>query len=136
LEKKIYQEKRASWPGKLAKEIAVQDGIDQEWARFAVSKALKPLLTEGLVGRLAFLLEGREVMLYYKKDPSMSGLHKFMVSEVTKKLDEQGIAYELAKPGEDKPDIITKDFDIEVETGLKHDIRELENKLANTNKKT
>ncbi|MGC8622134.1 MAG: hypothetical protein ACP5U0_09495, partial [Caldisphaera sp.] len=32
--------------------------------------------------------------------------------------------------------IMTKDFDIEVETGLKHDIRRLENKLANTTKET
>ena len=34
--------------------------------------------------------------------------------------------------GEDKPDIITNNFDIEIETGLKHDIR----KLANLTKKT
>ena len=36
---------------------------------------------------------------------------------------------------EDKPDIMTKDFDIEVEIGSKHDIRELERKLANATKK-
>jgi hypothetical protein len=32
-------------------------------------------------------------------------------------LEEKDIEYMLAKPGEDKPDIIAKDFDIEVETG-------------------
>ena len=42
----------------------------------------------------------------------------------------------LAKQGEDKPDIVTKDFDIEIETGLKHDLKELEKKLANSTKKT
>ena len=41
----------------------------------------------------------------------------------------------LAKPGEDKPDIMTKYFDIEVETGLKHDIKELEKKVVRTNNK-
>lgn len=30
---------------------------------------------------------------------------------------------------------MTKDFDIEVETGLKHDIKELEKKTAHTNNK-
>ena len=31
---------------------------------------------------------------------------------------------------------MTKDFDIEIETGLKHDIREFERKLAKATKKT
>ena len=31
---------------------------------------------------------------------------------------------------------MTKDFDIEIETGLKHDITELQRKLAKTTKKT
>jgi hypothetical protein len=50
-------------------------------------------------------------------------------------LEEKSIEYTLAKPGEDKPDIMTRDFDIEVETGLKHDIKELEKKLATAPKK-
>ncbi len=102
----------------------------------AVSKALKVLQTEGLIARQALELEGKEVMLYYRHDPSMSGLHKFMVNEVIKKLEEKGIEYTLAKPGEDRPDIMTKDFDVEIETGLKHDIKELEKKLDNVLKKT
>ena len=102
----------------------------------AVSKALKVLQTEGLIARQALELEGKEVMLYYRHDPSMSGLHKFMVNEVIKKLEEKGIEYTLAKPGEDKPDIMTKDFDIEVETGLKHDINELKLALISATKKT
>ncbi len=53
-----------------------------------------------------------------------------MINEVVKKLEEKGIAYKLAKPGEDKPDIMTKAFDIEVETGLKHDITSFEEKIV------
>jgi hypothetical protein len=59
-----------------------------------------------------------------------------MEREIIKKLEEKGIVYELAKPGEDKPDITTKDFDIEIETCLKHDITKLEERLANATKKT
>ena len=50
-------------------------------------------------------------------------------------MEEKSIEYTLAKPGEDKPDIMTKDFDIEVETGLKHDIKKLESKVISITKK-
>jgi hypothetical protein len=125
----------ASWPSKLAKDIAKQESIEQE-PKLAVSKALKTLHNDGLIGRQVMKLDNKEIMLYYRKDPSMSGLHKFMERKVTKKLEEKYIAYELAKHGEDKPDIMTKDFDIEIETGLKHDLKEFEKKLTNLTKKT
>ena len=128
-------EAEASWPSKLAKDIAKVEGMVDE-PKLAVSKALKVLQTEGLVARQAFELEGKEVMLYYRRDPSMSGLHKFMVNEVIKKLEEKGIEYTLAKPGEDKPDIMTKYFDIEVETGLKKDLTDFKRKLLEIIKKT
>ena len=127
-------ESEASRPSKLAKDIAKTEGMADE-PKLAVSKALKVLQIEGLVARQALELEGNEVMLYYRRDPSMSGLHKFMVNEVIKKLEERDIEYTLAKPGEDKPDIMTKDFDIEVETGLKHDIKKLESKVIGITKK-
>ena len=126
----------ASWPSKMAKEIAEQDRMDPQMAKVAVVRTLKALREDGSIERRLLSLEGREVSLYYKRDPTLSGLHKFMEREVTKKLGAQGIAYELAKPGEDKPDIMTKDFDVEIETGLKHDLKELERKLANATKKT
>lgn len=126
----------ASWPSKLAKDIAKADGMGDTEPKFAVSKALKALQKDGLIGRQMLKLGDREVVLYYRRDPTLSGLHKFMESEVTKKLDAQGIPYALAKPGKDSPDIMTKDFDIEIETGLKHDIKELERKMANATKKT
>jgi hypothetical protein len=126
----------ASWPSKLAKDIAKADGMGGTEPKFAVSKALKALQKDGLIGRQMLKLGDREVVLYYRRDPTLSGLHKFMEREVTKKLDTQGIPYTLAKPGEDAPDIMTKEFDVEIETGLKHDIKELERKLANATKKT
>ena len=59
-----------------------------------------------------------------------------MVNEVIKKFEEKGIEYTLTKPGEDKPDIMTKDFDIGVETGLKNGINLLEQKLIVLKKNT
>ena len=126
----------ASWPSKLARDIAKQDNTNPKMRKVAVVRALKTLREDGSIERRLMVVGDREVMLYYKKDPSMSGLHKFMERDITKKLEAKGIAYELAKPGEDKPDIMTKDFDIEIETGLKRDLRKLEEKLANATKKT
>ena len=59
-----------------------------------------------------------------------------MEKEIIRQLEEKGIAYEVAKPGEDKSDIITKNFDIEIETGLKKDLAKFKEKLANSMKKT
>ena len=91
-------ETEASWPSKLAKDIAKAEGMVDE-PKLAVSKALKALQTEGLGARQTLELEGKEVMLYHRRDPSMSSLHKFMVNEVIKKLEEKGIEYTLAKLG-------------------------------------
>ena len=129
-------EESASWPNKLAKTLARDDRIDTSRAKFVVSKALHLLQKEGRIDRQIIKLEKSEVMLYYIKDPAMSGLHKFMEREVTKQLEERGITYELAKPGEDKADIMTKDFDVEIETGLKKDLTEFKERLAKATKKT
>ncbi len=128
--------KEASWPSELAREIAKEDVTEQESVKFAVSKALKMLQNDGLIARQMIKLKDKEVMLYYKRDSAMSGLHKFMEREVTKQLEEQGITYDLAKQGEDNPDIMTKNFDIEIETGLKHDLTEVQQKLSKATKKT
>lgn len=87
-----------------------------------------------LVEEIAWRCRGGAI--HYKKDPNMSGFHQFMERIATKELDVNDLTYTLAKPGEDKPDIMTKDFDIEIETGLKHDLTELGRKLANATKKT
>ena len=68
-------------------------------AKFAVSKALRALQKDGLIGRERMLLGDNEVVLYYRRYNAMSGFHRFMEREVTKKLEAQGITYELAKPG-------------------------------------
>ena len=126
----------ASWPSKMARELAADTGEDFDKTRLAVSKAIKSLQSDGAVARTMLNIKGKDVMLYYRKDPSMSGLHRFMERRETKKLDKQGIIYELAKPGEDRPDIMTKDFDIEIETGLKHDLGEFAKRMAKVEKKT
>jgi AAA+ ATPase superfamily predicted ATPase len=131
-----YIEEEACWTTELAKRIAKEESIEYERAKFAVSKALKALLHDGKVARERINLGDKEVILYYRKDPAMSGLHRFMENQKTKLVGLEGIAYELAKPGEEKADITTANFDIEIETGLKNDLTKLQKKLANVRKRT
>ena len=67
-----------SWLSKLAKEIATEDNSNLKNAKFAVSKALKTLQNDELILRQIMKLKDRKALLYYKRDSSMSGLHKFM----------------------------------------------------------
>lgn len=126
----------AAWPTKLARAIAKNDGIDLEKAKFAVSKALRKLQKDGLVGREHMKIGDKEVVLYYRRDSSMSGLHKYMVNELVKRLNEKGIPYTLPSGREGEPDISTEKYDIEVETGLKNDLRTFAQRIANRSKET
>ena len=126
----------ACWCAKMARGIARDYGGDETRAKFAVSKAVMALQSEGTIARLSLKMRGRDIMLYYKRDPTLSGLHRFMERHETRKLDSRGIAYELAQPGESVPDVMTKDFDMELETGLKHDLGEFAERMSNVRKRT
>ena len=75
-------------------------------------------------------------MLYYRKDSSLSGLHKFMENKVKRHLDTLNIAYKLPNGREGEPDISTSEFDIEVETGLKNNLKLFSDRLKGKSKKT
>ncbi len=129
-------ERAARWPSKLARAIAMDWEEDEERTKFAVSKAIKGLQDDGAISRLALNIEGKDIKLYYKRDPSLSGLHKFMETDTARKLRARGTDYTLAQPGESVSDIVTKDFDIELETGLKHDLAEFTGRMADARKRT
>jgi hypothetical protein len=127
-------ESKASRPSKLAKDIAKIDGMADE-PKLAVSKTLKVLQTEGLAARQVLSFKARR-LCFITDALLLCQLCTNLWLIGYQKLEEKGIEYTLAKPGENKPDIMTKDFNVEIETGLKHDIRELEKRLAIIIKKT
>lgn len=118
----------------IQQQSTLTEWVEAEHER--LERALRRLRKEELVGRKSMQINGKEGMLYYRWDSAMSGPHKFMEGEIMMKLEARGIAYELAKPGEDKPDIMTKDFDVEIETGLKHDLDLLAQRLTESKKRT
>jgi energy-coupling factor transporter ATP-binding protein EcfA2 len=118
-------EGQASWPKEIARIIQKEEGIELNEAKILAARTLRKLRKEGRIDKVKMKLGEKDVVLYYMRDPSMSGLHRFMEDRMKRQLEVGGIAYELAEPGEDRPDITTKDFDIEIETGLKSNIRPL-----------
>ena len=63
--------------------------------------------------------------------------HKFLEGKVVDILNELGIQIvDLADKGQKLPDIITDKFNIEVETGLKHDIKDLKKRAYISSKPT
>ena len=126
----------ASWPSRLTKRMIKDFNLDETTAKLMVSKALHNLHKEGLVGREHLKMDEKEISLYYRRDSSLSGLHKFMVETLVKKLDERSEAYKLPNGREGEPDISTEKYDIEVETGLKNDIKSFVQRLSGKTKKT
>ncbi|WP_084273280.1 hypothetical protein [Picrophilus oshimae] len=74
--------------------------------------------------------------IYFLNRKGISDLHRYMQDIVIKMLLNKGYSVSEARPGEDKPDIMTETFNIEIETGFKHDKRDLIRRIKNSNKKT
>jgi Fe2+ or Zn2+ uptake regulation protein len=129
-------EEEASWPNDVARRIATQFNTDIDTAKLSVTNALHRLHKEGFVARENIKVKGNEIILYYKKDSSLSGLHKFMENKIIRELEVRRIAYELPKGREGEPDISTQDLDIEIETGLKNNIAPFADRLSAKTKKT
>lgn len=92
--------------------------------------------------QLAKLLKNKEIRqvlydnttLYFGKTLDSSNLslfHKFLQNRTIEILDELNIKIEMiADKGQELPDIITSYFNVEIETGLKHDITDLKKRTA------
>ena len=129
-------EEEASWANDIARRVSAEFNTDIDTAKLSVTNALHRLHKEGLVARENLKLGGNDIVLYYRKDSSLSGLHKFMENKVKRHLDTLNIAYKLPNGREGEPDISTSEFDIEVETGLKNNLKLFSDRLKGKSKKT
>ena len=129
-------EEEASWANDIARKIAIQFNTNIDTAKLSVTNALHRLHKEGFIARESLKIKGNDIILYYRKDSSLSGLHKFMENKVKRHLDMMNIAYELPNGREGEPDINTANFDIEIETGLKNNLKSFSERLEGKSKKT
>ena len=74
--------------------------------------------------------------LYFLNRRGISDAHLYMQRIVKEILLKHGYKPIEAKPGEDKPDIMTEKFNIEIETGFKHDKKDLLKRINKSDKTT
>ena len=87
------------------------------------------------VGRVKYLRDGKPIVMYYSKSPNLSNLHTGMQSQTVDILTELGVSVNrISTTGERGAfDIETDFFMVEIETGLKHSLEDLKERIAGTN---
>jgi hypothetical protein len=129
----------------LRKEPLHQTGIDralgierEDSRRLTVKKELKKLLDGDEIARMRYLDgSGKERVLYYIRDPNLSPIHDYMQKEAVSILTTNHVQVSRTNATGDGsvPDIETPDFDVEIETGLKHSGADLQERLSKSTKR-
>ena len=109
-------------------------GIEREDSRrLVVKKELKKLLDGDEIGRIKYLdSAGKGKVLYYVRDPNLSPIHDYMQKEAVSILTTNNVQVSRTNATGDGsvPDIETPEFDVEIETGLKHSGAGLQDRLS------
>jgi len=126
---------RMSYATEMGKEISAKYGIGKDRAKLRVKSVLEELRNNNEIGRVKYLRDGKPIVMYYSKSPNLSNLHTGMQSQVVDILSELGVSINrISTTGERNAfDIETDFFMVEIETGLKHSMEDLKERIANTN---
>ena len=111
----------AMYPSEIAGILAGHYSVDPDSVKPGVLKALNQQFRREILGKCTIdVAHGSQKVLYYRRDPSESGLHRWMVNRVANSLSGQGKHYTVTTGiGASAPDIDSPDASYEVETGLK-----------------
>ena len=126
---------RMSYATEMGKEISAKYGIGKDQAKLRVKSVLEELRNNNEIGRVKYLKDGKPIVMYYSKSPNLSNLHTGMQSQVVDILSELGVTINrISTTGERNAfDIETDFFMVEIETGLKHSMEDLRERIGNTN---
>ena len=126
---------RMSYATEMGKEISTKYGIDKDQAKLKIKSVLEELRNNNEIGRVKYIKDGKPIVMYYSKSPNLSNLHTGMQSQVVDILAENGIAINrVSTTGERGAfDIETDFFMVEIETGLKHSMEDLKDRINSTN---
>jgi hypothetical protein len=126
---------RMSYATEMGKEISVKYGISKDQAKLRIKSVLEELKNNNEVGRVKYLRDGKPIVMYYSKSPNLSNLHTGMQSQAVDILNELGVSVNrISTTGERGAfDIETDFFMVEIETGLKHSMEDLKERIAGTN---
>ncbi len=90
------------------------------------------------MGRMKYLdSAGKGKVLYYVRDANLSLIHDYMQREAVSILTASGVTVSKTNATGDGsiPDIETPEFDVEIETGLKHSGADLQERLSRSAKR-
>ena len=108
--------------------------IDENTVKINVKNSISGLVKNKVIHEVSYNSE----KLYFGKTLDSSNLslfHKFLENQVIDILTELGIKINvIANKGQELPDITTPKFNIEIETGLKHDLTDLEKRTSSGSK--
>ncbi len=126
---------KMSYATEMGKEISSKYGIEKDQAKLRIKSILEEMKNNNEVGRVKYLREGKPIVMYYSKNPNLSNLHTGMQSQAVDILTELGVAVNrISTTGERRAfDIETDFFMVEIETGLKHSLEDLKERIAGTN---
>ncbi len=129
----LYQ--KMSYATEMGKIIAEKYGITKDQAKLKLKSALEDLKNNNEVGRVKYIRDGKPIVMYYSRSPNLSNLHTGMQSQVVGILNELGVTINrISTTGERSAfDIETDFFMVEIETGLKHSMEDLKDRISNTN---
>ncbi len=120
---------------KIIEIISKNYDIDENIAKINIKNSLEKLINKKEINKVLYDSD----YLYFAKtvdSNKLSLFHKFLQNQVAEILSGINIKINvIATQGQDLPDIVTDNFNIEVETGLKHDITDLKNRIKKGNKK-
>ena len=114
--------------------ISKNYGLDANTVKINVKNSINALVKGKAIHEVLY----NSNKLYFGKTLDSSNLslfHKFLENKVVDILTELGIKINiLANKGQELPDIATPQFNIEIETGLKHDLTDLKKRLSQGDK--
>ena len=126
---------RMSYATEMGKEISSKYGIEKDLAKLRIKSILEEMKNNNEVGRVKYLRDGKSIVMYYSKSPNLSNLHTGMQSQVVGILNDLGVTINrISTTGERSAfDIETDFFMVEIETGLKHSLEDLKERIKSTN---
>ena len=126
---------RMSYATEMGKEISAKYGLEKDQAKLRIKSVLEDMKNNNEVGRVKYLREGKPIVMYYSRSPNLSNLHTGMQSQAVDILNDLGVSINrISTTGERGAfDIETDFFMVEIETGLKHSMEDLKDRIKNTN---
>nr|AEP23072.1 FtzK domain-containing protein [Picrophilus oshimae] len=119
----------------IAKKISSNTKEDIDKLRLKVNKSLKELYNKGVIDRINLETGKNDIVLYYHKGSNISELHEYMKNKAVETLKALGVnIIKTDISGQEGADIECEYFNVEIETGLKHNTKDVFDRIKNSDK--